>query len=531
MNKKTFIILFFICCLSLFINLYKKNSSPPCFNTDEASFGYNAYSILKTGRDEYGTLLPLRLKSFGDYKMPLYSYLSIPFIVIGGLNEVSTKALNSTIAFLFPIIIFLLSKQLFGKNNIGYLAAFLFSLTPAIQAIGRQAHEAYLTTFFITLSLWLLLKSLSRSHNLYKALFLISLIPLSFGYQFSRLWLIIFFVITIYFMLRKKLNLKFLFIFLIFLGILSIPDFIINPARVKNLLFFNNIGLGLQTAELRSEGGTRLIYNKATVGLKNLIFNHLSYYSPEFLVIKGDENKRFNYEGISPITLIEYLFIFVGLYYLFKNKEKDRYILILCLLVSPLPSSLAWAGNSITRCLPLIIFLNLISAYGFFYLINGQLNKTISKIILILFLITYLIFNFYSWNFYFNHYPKRSQTIRSWNCGNKEMANYIKNNYANFDHFYITRKNSQPYIFLLFYLPVNPSSYQKQAFLSAPDEFGFGQIVKFDKFNFNFQYNPQNKKTVSIGYPEDFNNQNLNKDQLKKIKIGTEEMFWIYEQN
>src|SRR3989339_1188273 len=121
MNKKTFIILFFICCLSLFINLYKKNSSPPCFNTDEASFGYNAYSILKTGRDEYGTLLPLRLKSFGDYKMPLYSYLSIPFIVIGGLNEGGTRALNTVIAILFPFIMYLLSYQLFKNKHISLL--------------------------------------------------------------------------------------------------------------------------------------------------------------------------------------------------------------------------------------------------------------------------------------------------------------------------------------------------------------------------------------------------------------------------
>src|SRR3989339_565900 len=162
MNKKTFIILFFICCLSLFINLYKKNSSPPCFNTDEASFGYNAYSILKTGRDEYGTLLPLRLKSFGDYKMPLYSYLSIPFIVIGGLNEGGTRALNISLSFLFPFVVYLLSVELFKGKKVGLVAALLSSVSLGFHIVSRHAHETYLAAFLTTLACYLLIKSLQK---------------------------------------------------------------------------------------------------------------------------------------------------------------------------------------------------------------------------------------------------------------------------------------------------------------------------------------------------------------------------------
>ena len=58
---------------------------------DEASLGYNAYSILKTGRDEYGTFLPIIFKSFGDYKPGLYVYLCLPFVYILGLNELSVR--------------------------------------------------------------------------------------------------------------------------------------------------------------------------------------------------------------------------------------------------------------------------------------------------------------------------------------------------------------------------------------------------------------------------------------------------------
>jgi len=528
MNKKTILILILISAISIFINLYKKDTSPPCFNVDEAAVGYNVYSLLKTGKDEYGTLLPLRLKSFGDYKLPLYSYLSVPFIASFGLNEFGTRALNTFVSFLFPLVIFLLTSELFKKKSIGLIAALFFALSPAIQTIGRQAHEAYLTTFIITLSLWLLIKSINKSQNLYKFLFIFSLFPLSFGYQFSRLWLGFFFVLIVYFAICKKVSVKYLLVYLGIFLLLAIPDIIIKPTRVSNLLFFNNVGLGLQTAELRSEGGSRLFYNKATVGIKNYIFGHLIYYSPQFLVSLGDENRRFNYPGISPITFVEYLLLFIGLYYLFKDKQKWRFLLILCLFISPVAASLSWVGSSITRSLPLIIFINIVCAYGFVRLINSLPNKLTAKLFLGLIVLIYFAFCFYSWDFYFNHYPKRATAIRSWQCGNREMATFVKENYNNYDRFYITKKNSQPYIFLLFYLNYPPEKYQKQANLSAPDDFGFGQVENFDKFDFKFHYDQNLKKAVFIGYPDDFNGLQLDQNKLKKIKVGPEEVFWIY---
>jgi len=87
MSKKLFFILIFIGLISVFFTVFQKTPAPPCFYADEAAFSYNAYSILKTGKDEYGVTLPLRLKSFGDFKMPLYTYLSIPFTTLFGLNE------------------------------------------------------------------------------------------------------------------------------------------------------------------------------------------------------------------------------------------------------------------------------------------------------------------------------------------------------------------------------------------------------------------------------------------------------------
>ena len=52
-NKKIVFILSFIVLIATILRLWHLNSVPPSLDWDEASWGYNSYSILMTGRDEY----------------------------------------------------------------------------------------------------------------------------------------------------------------------------------------------------------------------------------------------------------------------------------------------------------------------------------------------------------------------------------------------------------------------------------------------------------------------------------------------
>ncbi|PIV01434.1 glycosyl transferase, partial [Candidatus Shapirobacteria bacterium CG03_land_8_20_14_0_80_40_19] len=77
MFKKTHLFFLLIVGLAFFLRFIFLTKSPPGFYVDEAAVGYNAYSILKTGADEYGKKFPLFFRSFGDYKMPLNIYLTV----------------------------------------------------------------------------------------------------------------------------------------------------------------------------------------------------------------------------------------------------------------------------------------------------------------------------------------------------------------------------------------------------------------------------------------------------------------------
>src|SRR3990172_9037297 len=126
-NKLISFMLLLIIVLGAGLRLFWLDKSPPSLNWDEAALGYNAYSLLKTGKDEYGFKLPVTFRSFDDYKPPLYPYVTVPFIALFGLNEYSVR-LPSALAGIFSIIaIYLVVSFLFNKT-VGLFPAFSWRL-------------------------------------------------------------------------------------------------------------------------------------------------------------------------------------------------------------------------------------------------------------------------------------------------------------------------------------------------------------------------------------------------------------------
>ncbi|KKR51661.1 MAG: hypothetical protein UT88_C0033G0011 [Candidatus Woesebacteria bacterium GW2011_GWD2_40_19] len=126
--KKIFypVILGLIVALAFFLRIYKVTSIPPSLNWDEVSIGYNAYSILKTSKDEWGVKFPLNFKSYGEYKLPAQIYASIPGIAVFGLNEFGVR--------ITPVIygVFFWSRKLLEKGRCPLCRPFCLRFHPGI---------------------------------------------------------------------------------------------------------------------------------------------------------------------------------------------------------------------------------------------------------------------------------------------------------------------------------------------------------------------------------------------------------------
>ncbi len=149
---KNKLVLFLLIFMGLGINLLVRvvdlAKSPLGVTWDEAGVGFNSYSLLKTGKDEYGVRWPLIFRSLGDYKPAFYSYLSMVPIKVLGLNIVSTR-LVSALAGTLALVSLGLWLNLFVKNKyLVWILVALIGLGPVRLHFSRMALETNLSSMF-----------------------------------------------------------------------------------------------------------------------------------------------------------------------------------------------------------------------------------------------------------------------------------------------------------------------------------------------------------------------------------------------
>ncbi|MBI3443558.1 glycosyltransferase family 39 protein, partial [Candidatus Woesebacteria bacterium] len=148
-----------ILALAAILRFYKLGEIPLSLDWDENSNAYNAYSIIKTGRDEYGDFLPITNRSFDDYKPPAYMYLNIPTVAVFGLTPFAARLPSAIFGFLTVPVIYFLAKKLFEKSNeelkiknfklkIPEIAMLFLAISPWHLQFSRVGFEATVGLFF-----------------------------------------------------------------------------------------------------------------------------------------------------------------------------------------------------------------------------------------------------------------------------------------------------------------------------------------------------------------------------------------------
>src|SRR3989338_4534962 len=115
--KKTLVFLGVITLLSAILRLYQLGSTPNALEWDEVALGYDAKSILKTGRDQFGHFLPLTFRSLDDYKPPVYEYLTVPSVAIFGLTPFAVRLPSAVSGITMVVLLY-------------YFSSFVFRLMP-----------------------------------------------------------------------------------------------------------------------------------------------------------------------------------------------------------------------------------------------------------------------------------------------------------------------------------------------------------------------------------------------------------------
>jgi len=144
-------------------HLWMIGSVPTGFFDDESSMAYNAYCILETGADEYGTSYPLLFRSMEDYKDPVLIYSIVPTIKLFGLTKVAAR-LPSALYFIAASVAFAcLSYEYCHDKWVALAGGVLFSLAPWTFNFSRTANGGYAPMLLgMILGWWLLVVAARR---------------------------------------------------------------------------------------------------------------------------------------------------------------------------------------------------------------------------------------------------------------------------------------------------------------------------------------------------------------------------------
>ncbi len=477
--------LFLILLIALILRLVSLVNIPPGLNRDEAAIGYNAYSIMKTARDEHDILLPMSLKSFGDWKLPGYIYASIPSIAVFGLNEFAVRFPSVFFGVITVFLIYLTANKLFHNPTVGLIAAGLMAISPWHIFFSRVASEANLALFLMVMGFYLLLISETKSKWMPVGL---SCIALSMWVYHGQHVFVPLITIVLLWWLRKKLTTNAGLIGLVLLvlisgTILSLTLFSADKTKISGLSVLNDPVLIYEHIDqnrliYQNQFLAKIFNNKAIFFIEKTIQNYLLEFSPEFLFIKGGGNLQHNIPDFGNLYPLDGLFIPLGLFLLFFKKEKYAHLLLIWMLLSPLGSALTKDAPHTARTfvvLPVYIWM---VAYGIYYgvkLIRSIFWQRLAfGLTILLFIISCLFFI----NRYFILFPYKSSVV--WGNGMKQMVIKLAAIKSGYQQIIVSRPDYSPYIYYLFYTRSDPRLFQQQAQYYPETAEGFAHLAQFD---------------------------------------------------
>jgi len=365
--KRIRVILFtLILLIAVFTRFYRLGEIPMGIHADEASQGYNAYSLLKTGRDMYGKSFPILFRANGSYQPPVYTYLTIVPVFLFG-NTVSSVRFVSALAGSLLVGVTFLFVYLFGigkredKIKQALIASVILAISPWSIHFSRLAIEGNLVVVFFILGLLLASLSLRK-----KWFFVLACLVFAFTthvYYTERITSIFF--TAVFVLLNKKVFLKrkkeVLIGFVVFV-LVMIPHLVIS-------------GSGALTKRLSEVGYVKDINNvdggmasKTTFLAGQFVNHYFSYFSPRNLFFDPGQDLGRTSPDLAVFYPWFFIFALAGVRYLSQyHSETMTKLLALVIVIGPLPASITGDPFYPLRVLTYLWGVTLVVSYGFNY--------------------------------------------------------------------------------------------------------------------------------------------------------------------
>lgn len=525
------IIVFSVLIIGIALRIFMLGKVPASPDWDEVALGYNAYSILETGKDEYGKAFPVVLESYDDYKPALYAYLIIPFLKIFDLSLVSVRLPSIIFGCISLLTLYLIIREIFpkeieygkyklDKNLIAVISMLLLAIAPWHIQFSRVGFEAQVGLSFNLFFVLFFLKALKKFYFLPLAAFFAGLSI--YMYQSEKVYVLLLLLLLVVTFWKAFVKIPKIWITTgSITGLVIILPMVIyilqNPnalTRAKGVSVFSDttklLGDSTKKLERDKENNNYLglvIDNRRIEYVKAFASGYLHHFEPNWLFHRGDE-LRHQPPHMGLLYIFEIPLILVGLYILIFGKidRRVKFFIFGYVLIAPIPASVTYDVPHAVRTINMLPAPQILCAIGLSYLFH-VVNKTRflvrGSIFLVAFLIIALNFSYYlnqyfvQMNFYYS---------KAWQYGWEEAVRVAQKDEDKFERIVVSNVAplDQSYMFFLFYTKYDPAKYLNEGGTKS-GRFN-AEHTAFGKYVFrpiSWEKDKLSKSTLFIGRTDD----------------------------
>lgn len=502
------VFLFFIFMIGSFVRLFAIGRFPNALNVDEASSGYDAFSLMKWGIDRGGNSYPVYLYAWGSGQSVLYSYLMIPIIAITGLTEYGIRLPMAITGVISLYVFYYLIKNIFDNKKYGIIATAFFAICPWHIMKSRWGMECNIFPDLILLASLLLVLGLKKKNTQLQILSFVVLAISSYSYGTSYLFLPVFVLGTLgYLIYKKELNIKKSIIYLLIMFVLCIPIII--------YIFINTFGL--EQITIGKVTIPKLLvnrYDEVSTVFSGNIFENCVNNLLETLRILILQNDKLEWNAIPQyglFYLISIVFFVIGLRACVKKYKKNNFNQIMNIWMISAIVLCAFCVANINR-------INIIMIPCIYYIVVGlfefltkykQLTVCIAVIYVVLFI-----------EFMYSYVNKDYNKYYTFTSGVEDVVDYCKS--LDIDNIYCKYSFKEPFMYFMFYGQEDVREY-----LDTVEYFEegrtFDNVRSFGKYKF---YLPEEIEKNSVIIVPKYSGIKYNDESIKKVTIN---QFDIYE--
>ena len=337
---------------AIFLTVSPRN--PPGFNHDEMAITYNAATLAAHGRDEYGARFPLFIRSFGDYKSPVYVYALAGIFTVTGPSTAVARTFSAVLGLAAILAIFALALLMTKRPLLSLAVTLGAGLSPWLFEISRLVFEVALEPLLITgLLIAVYRVSAAEKWRLTDAAAIgVLLAAIAYAYQAGKLLAVLYAVAIAVFYGRRQP--KGVAVALGLFGLLLAP-----------LLPYNARHPGAISARF-----TPRTYIHHGMSWWTIAWDFVKHYFLNMNLwewaTRGDPNARHHVPGTGSIFFVTTAIALVGLVVVLRHHRSSPWwrFVVFCALMSAVPSSLISGLNHSLGLIALPVFLAVFTIPG-----------------------------------------------------------------------------------------------------------------------------------------------------------------------